>query len=590
MISKEALPESLATLSADTLAAICDVADSATAALAALLAAHPHLAEHATRRNASLAAALALAALAALKARRVYIDAFCVPPSLRRLPVLSPRELIKSFRAAGNGGTVAALNYQLARVREDAADRGIGMVAGSEVPRVWAQWIVGKWGVMVTSPEDIKLVFDKNEVFEKGKTGIAVEFLGRENVVNSQTPEWAHQRRIVNPAFHRGWPTELFGAPTRDTIAAWDAHARKGEPIEVTGWMERVALDALSAAAFGSSFASVRDPRSKPVVLYKQILKGLFDPVRATFPRLAWLVPSTWVYHWRMRKFNRFLLGMVDGRIAERKMVARAAAAHGGEDASSEKDTRPLLDLMIDAWLRSDSSFSREDLRANLAVFFLAGHDTTAHALAHALYLLGMHPAVQDRAFREVADVCGALDRNTPAADVTIPTQWDHAQLPLVDRIIMETLRLFPSVAVLPTRVVNAPVAYLADGTPLPRGIRVSVPLYHVHRSTELWGDDAAEFNPDRFLRKDQAGAPGQPGMRASEHAFAWAPFASGKRVCLGQTFATIEMRVVLAMLLLRYRWTTVGDEHALKGTPQYLAGILLQPKEIYIKAERRDV
>ncbi|MBL6428163.1 MAG: cytochrome P450 [Maritimibacter sp.] len=212
-------------------------------------------------------------------------------------------------------------------------------------------------------------------------------------------------------------------------------------------------------------------------------------------------------------------------------------------------DPPPLLDLLIGA---SDPETGRtmtaEELRDNLLTFLVAGHETTALTLSWALYLVAFDPAVQERARTEARAVLG--DRPAGAEDV--------ANLPYIRQILLETMRLYPPVAIL-SRTAMKP-DQLRDRE-VRAGDVMLLPFYALHRSEVLW-DDPNGFDPNRFADP-----------KAIDR-YAFLPFGAGPRVCLGMDFAMQEAVIVLATMLARFRFTAIPGRD-----PEPVMILSLRPK-----------
>ncbi|KNE70280.1 hypothetical protein AMAG_14427 [Allomyces macrogynus ATCC 38327] len=522
-----------------------------------------------------IAAALAVifATWAAIKLYKILVP----PRNLRKYPKAGTWTLIRTL--AKRMGYLEQHEVLFEAMRDNALERGI-IKSRDETPPVYLTWFFGRWLVVVVNPDDMKLVLTKHDVFEKlpFDVGHTTKFIGQ-NVAVVQTPEWKRQRKVVNPAFRRGWATSLFGLPARQLIKHLDVVATQGAIMDPAGWMQRMTLDALSLAAFGTNVDSLNHPDAPIVETYNTLMVEILDISKLMNPFYKWSKDGRRALA-LIEAFDQFIFGLIDAKtanIAARKVEAQVA--DGGED----DEARDLLEMMVEAAEGTD--FSREELRANTIVFFVAGHDTTANALTFAIYLLGMHQAVQDRARQEVIDVMGDMDRGTPADAMPFPTADQERRMTYLSCCIKEVMRLFPSLTIVPQRFTTTAVT-LDDGTTLPRDTLVTGDIYSLHRAREVWGPDADVFKPDRFL--DSVGHDGQIPMHPAAANFGWTPFGGGQRICLGQQFSLVEQRVVLAMLLLRYTWTVVGDENALKGKPASMPGNLLHAKGIQVRLERR--
>ncbi|KAI9179058.1 hypothetical protein H9P43_005720 [Blastocladiella emersonii ATCC 22665] len=196
-----------------------------------------------------------------------------------------------------------------------------------------------------------------------------------------------------------------------------------------------------------------------------------------------------------------------------------------------------------------------------------------------------MRPEIQHEARAEMLNIIGDVDKGTTTAEFPFPTNDEQSRMIYVTAIIKETMRLYPSVPAMPMRELMEPVM-LSNGLRLPKGGIVASDVYAVQTAREYWGDDAAEFKPERWLaNEDKVRA-----MNPSAHDYKWGPFGGGQRVCLGQSFSIIEQRVILSMLLLRYDWTVTGNRAALAGVPDTTPSEnLLHSTGIEIKLNRRN-
>lgn len=201
-----------------------------------------------------------------------------------------------------------------------------------------------------------------------------------------------------------------------------------------------------------------------------------------------------------------------------------------------------LLGLMMSKQV-GDNGYNVQDVRMTLEeivdeckIFYFAGHETTSSLLTWTMILLGMHQDWQVRGRKEVLEVCG---KNAyPDADSV-------NRLKIVGMILNEALRLYPPVAVI-RRQTYKPMKL--GSLSLPAGIQLILPILAIHHDPTFWGNDAKEFNPSRF---------GQGIAKAAKHPLAFMPFGIGPRICVGQNFALLEAKVVLAMILQKFSFVT---------------------------------
>jgi cytochrome P450 len=207
-----------------------------------------------------------------------------------------------------------------------------------------------------------------------------------------------------------------------------------------------------------------------------------------------------------------------------------------------------LLDMLIQAVdPETQRTMNPRELRDNLLAFIVAGHETTALALAWSLYLLAFDPLAQDRARAEVAAALGP-ELTAGAAHLD--------RLPYTRAVIEEALRLYPPAGFLSRTAVGPDTLC---GRPIAAGDTVMLPIYALHRH-RMWWQEPDAFRPGRFLD-------GRP------ERFTWLPFGDGPRICIGAGFAMMEAQIVLATLLRRFRFEAAGH------TPRPRLLVTLRPE-----------
>ncbi len=195
------------------------------------------------------------------------------------------------------------------------------------------------------------------------------------------------------------------------------------------------------------------------------------------------------------------------------------------------------------------AGMSDELIRDQLFTMFIAGHDTSAALLAWSLALLASHPESLARAHAEVDTALGA----------DTPTYAHTRQMPYLDRVIKESLRLYPPIH-LGSRIAATDIPFREFL--IPAGTRVLYSIYLAHRDPRYWPAPES-FDPDRFLPENAQGRP----------AYTYVPFGGGPRNCIGASFAQVEARIVLARLLQSYTFKPIG------APPRLRMRATLEPK-----------
>jgi len=258
-------------------------------------------------------------------------------------------------------------------------------------------------------------------------------------------------------------------------------------------------------------------------------------------------------------------------RAPEERALCRAVFLHGAHHRAGEfaallrrtSATRRVHQtddaLGVLAWARDEWGHPLDDaqIRAHAEVMLIAGHETTASLAAWALYLLVQHPAWADRVRAELAGVASEDEPGVIA----------RRGAPALDRALREAERLYPPVSVAP-RVVCEDAA--VEGYALPAGTRVLYSAAATHLLPEFWADQM-RFDPDRF-------APPRAEHRAAPYALVG--FGGGPRVCIGRSLARLELAVLLARALRRYRLTVAPGQTIVQRpgiTSRPLRGIRLR-------------
>lgn len=249
----------------------------------------------------------------------------------------------------------------------------------------------------------------------------------------------------------------------------------------------------------------------------------------------------------RFRKACRLVHDFTDAVIQERRCTLISQGSQDFLRAKAKAKTLDFIDVLLLAKDEDGKGLSDEDIRAEADTFMFAGHDTTASGLSWVLYNLAKHPEYQERCRQEVQE----LLRDREPKEI----EWDElAQLPFLTMCIKESLRLHPPVPGISHCCAQDVV--LPDGRVIPKGNICVISIFGIHHNPSVWPDPEV-YNPFRF-------DPESPQKRSP---LAFIPFSAGPRNCIGQTFAMTEMKVVLALTLLRFR--VLPDEEEPRRKPE---------------------
>jgi cytochrome P450 len=380
---------------------------------------------------------------------------------------------------------------------------------------------------LVTHPDGVEQVlagdpdgYSKNTPFYDE----IAAYLGN-GLLTSGGPRWRQQRRTVAPLFsHRridGYVDVMADEATRLADRCADG-AAAGISIDINAAMVEYALRTVGRVLFGADVDdAVPVIRATFPVLNEHVRHRGLTPLR--LPR-RWPTPA----QARAAAAQRALYGVVDDIIDRRS----------GEPAAG----RDLISLLLAARdPDTGAPMSRQEVRDQVLIFLLAGHETTSTALTFTMHLLGCHPDVQDAVHREIADLIG--DR-APHADAI-------ARLTLTERTVKEAMRLYPPAYSL-GRLAEHEVAIA--GQRIPAGSIILLSQWATHRRPDLW-PEPQRFDPTRF----------EPAAEQARPRYAYFPFAGGLRGCIGGHFAMTEAAIAIAALLARLSVTSESPDIPLR-------------------------
>jgi cytochrome P450 family 135 len=354
----------------------------------------------------------------------------------------------------------------------------------------------GTW-VFVTDPDAVKQIFTGDpRLLHAGEANVVLlPVLGSHSVLLLDEDTHMAQRKLMLPSFHgermRGYEQTMAEVATRE-LERWPA----GEPLSAWPTMQAITLEVIMRTVFG--------------VTDVDRLRRLGDALQSS---LSWTANPR-------RMAQLALLG--PRRIAERGTLRKALQPtddlifeeiRARRDAPDLAERDDVLSLLLEARHDDGSAMSDQELRDELMTLLVAGHETSATALAWALEALARHPAVLSRLRDEV----------------------DAGEDTYLDAVVKEILRLRPVIALVLRRLTE-PMEI--GGRLLPAGVNVAPCIYLIHRRPDVYPEPRA-FRPERFLETP-------PGT------YTWIPFGGGVRRCLGASFAQFEIKVVLRELVRR--------------------------------------
>ncbi|KAL5512215.1 hypothetical protein ACEPAG_3500 [Sanghuangporus baumii] len=381
---------------------------------------------------------------------------------------------------------------------------------------------------------------------------IIENLLGR-GLLWSEGESHRRQRKTLTPAFSNAAIrslTPVFFDSAYKVKAAWDALISSSDAdeaiIDVQKWMNCVSLDSIGIAGFGHDFGALNGKHST--------IEEVFDsfgtaPPLSMVVLLGQVVPTILKFPTTRGNMMRKLhdtMGDVSKQLLER---SRKEKALGGSATDTSRS-------IIGSLLRAESADSElrltpEEALAQMKVLILAGYETTSISLTWSLIELSLHPEKQDRLRSELAE----FTNKDPTYN-----QFTSG-LPYLDAVTRETLRLHPPLSqtgrvakyddIIPLSTpITTKSGKQVDHIAIAQGSAVFVPIRAINRSEEVWGPDAKEFNPERWMDNESGLTSKAKEVQGYHHILS---FIDGPRTCLGRAFAIAEFKSVLSVLIRNY-------------------------------------
>ncbi|KAG7396529.1 hypothetical protein PHYBOEH_002182 [Phytophthora boehmeriae] len=369
--------------------------------------------------------------------------------------------------------------------------------------------------------------------------------------------QWVHQRKTASNLFTmRALRDSMTAVIQRHTAVLKDILGRasdRGEILDLFNLLNRFTIEAFAEIGFGVHMGCLDAEEEHP-------FQKAFD--RAQRAILFRFIRPSWF--WKTQKWlnvgmegqlqrdiqviNTTVLEIVEKALAQRS---------GGSGKVNNGQGRDIVSLFLDNIASSadsgDQKFDPMYLRDIVVNFLIAGRDTTAQALSWFFVNLSQNPHVEIAIREEIADrlsnASGECDANTPY------TMEDVNQFVYLEAALKETLRLHPSVPIETKHTLHDTT--LSDGTFIPAGSRISLSNYGMARMSQVWGPDAKEFKPERWIDTTT-------GKLITVSAYKFATFNAGPRICLGKSLAMLEMKLVVVELLSKFHLEVLNPNNVM--------------------------
>ena len=391
--------------------------------------------------------------------------------------------------------------------------------------------------LIISDPAGIKRILLDN-VANYPKEQQASRIMGAafgDGLLTSDGEKWRSHRRIMAPSFDHRSLVSYAPAMVETTarfIEKWEGLA-PNTPIDIASEMTELTLRIISRTMFSSDSDGICE----------LVGNTLRDGMAAMDFGILDILPV--IGPWRMgRKLDHIhsIFSVLDTSIW--KLVEARAKTIGPTD---------LLGRLVAARdLESGLGMTIQEVRDEVVIIFIAGHETTAVALTFVWYLLSKHPWVEGNLHQELAAVLNGR----------APKYEDLEHLPYTRQVIQEAMRLYPPVPGLAAR--RALADDVVSGRHIPKGTQLAIMPWILHRHETLW-DEPGRFDPDRFAPENSSG----------RDRFAWLPFGGGPRICIGASLALTEATLILATVAQRFKLGFIENQEITLN-----ARITLRPRD----------
>ncbi len=453
------------------------------------------------------------------------------PTELKNAPTISPVRTIKNiFRFVKNPITVLNEYLQL----------------GGDTFCLYLG--IGNKAMVTTNPKLIRHVLQKNHRNYR-KSPLVVEqlahFIGR-GLLTSEGAYWLQQRRLIQPGFHREKLIGLMEILVReidDYVRNLEIRSEMNVSVDMAEEMTELTFNLVAKSLFSSDIEKgVLDQLSRD---FNNIQAFMARQIRLPFLRSWFKFTGEFKKH---EEIARSLKGIVLNIIHQRK--------------ESEQDHDDLLSMLMNArYEDSGKGMTDQQLLEESLILLIAGHETTANALAWSWYLLSQHPQVVDQIRKEIDEVLGHEEL----------TFQILPRLKYLNAVLQEAMRLFPPAWITERIPINDDQF---EGMILPKNRIIGIYIYGVHHAPEYW-PDPEKFDPSRWMGD----------KKKNQIPFSYLPFGGGPRLCIGNNFAMMEMQLLMIRMIPRFD-LQLSDEYPVENEPL----ITLRPKNgVHIRLSRRS-
>ncbi|KAJ8947560.1 hypothetical protein NQ318_005040 [Aromia moschata] len=446
----------------------------------------------------------------------------------------------------------------------------------SDVVRIF---LGSKLLVVLMDADDVEIILGSNVHLQKSDEYALFEpWLGN-GLLISKGEKWRSHRKMIAPTFHSSILKSfmpVFNKNANNLIESFKKES--GKAFDVHDYMSGTTVDTLLETAMGVK----KTDEDNTGFDYAMSVMKMCNILHLRHYKI-WLRPDFIFKFTKMNTEQSYLLNVIHSltrQVIKRKKENYFAREMKGEESLyqkavgstkynekegiieetssfnyirddldendendvGEKKRLAFLDYMIEASQTKGNKLSDDEIKEEVDTIMFEGHDTTAAASSFVLSILGVHQGIQEKVFEELKEIF--------QDDLYRPVTFnDTVKMKYLERVILETLRMYPPVPLI-ARVVNEDVKLASGDYTIPKGTTVVIGTYIIHRNTKYYSNPE-KFDPDNFL----------PERCQNRPYYAYIPFSAGPRSCVGRKYAMLKLKVLLASVLRKFRTISIKDE-----------------------------
>nr|QLL22066.1 cytochrome P450 [Tribolium confusum]UXX17146.1 CYP4G7 [Tribolium confusum] len=440
-------------------------------------------------------------------------------------------------------------------------------------------WFGSKLGVALLDPRDIELVLGSNVHLEKSSEYSFFEPWLGDGLLISKGDKWRSHRKMIAPTFHQSILKTFIPVFNKNAASLIDQLRNEAldQICDIHDYMSGTTVDVLLETVMGVK-------KTKEATSSYKYAKAVMDMCTILHFRHVriWLRPD-WIFSLtKMFKEQNSLLRIIHNltdRVIKQKKRAYFERVKEGDvslynnavketeeenlrvkneqtfnygsalrddldendENLGEKKRLAFLDFMVEASQTEGNKLNDEEIREEVNTIMFEGHDTTAAASSFFVCVLGCYPEIQEKVYQELREIFQGSDRPI--------TFNDTLEMKYLERVLLETLRMYPPVPII-TRVINEEIKLASADYTLPIGTTVGIGQFLVHRNPKYY-PNPDKFDPDNFL----------PERCQQRHYYSFIPFSAGPRSCVGRKYAMLKLKILLASIVRNFKIKSVVSE-----------------------------